>query len=82
MRDLMKCVGGRAYCIVIAVVTRAFALRLRVLERTCLSDSSWNKPLTHMGMIESLLLPLPSRVKVLPGAGSVTFDMQRMTRDA
>ena len=68
--------GSQTHCIEIDVVTRAFALRLRVPERPCLSDSSWNRPLTHMGMIESLLLPLPSSVKVLPGGsgGSVTCD--------
>ena len=70
----------QTHCIVIDVVTRAFALRLRVPDRPCLSDSSWKRPLTHMGMIPSLLLPLPSRVKVLPGRCvmfAVTCGMHR-----
>jgi hypothetical protein len=54
------------HCIVIVVVTRALALRRRALERTCLSERSWKRPLTHMGMMASLLLPLPSRVNDLP----------------
>lgn len=65
-----KCEKGEIYmpthCIVIVVVTRALALRRRALERTCLSERSWKRPLTHMGMMASLLLPLPSRVNDLP----------------
>ena len=66
MMESRKGICMLTYCIVIVVVTRALALRRRVLARTCLSERSWKRPLTHMGMMASLLLPLPSRVNDLP----------------
>ena len=70
-----------AYCIVIVVVTRALALRRRELDRTCLSDSSWNRPLTHMVMMASLPVPLPSSVKDLPANRMKNIALKRLCHE-